>query len=129
MLSSSDSFNVHRGGKNMMEKITIIERLEFVAAHGETSTALRLWKSQMKKLENEGFLITVIQETERKGEYYCDISWKNPTTNKGDSQKLLQYTINCLNNNVSDEQRIDTPYDVDISVDSSVMPIPYGMDI
>lgn len=93
----------------MMEKPTILERLEYFAVEGETSAPLKLWKSQIQRLNKEGFIVYVLTETNRKGEYFCEISWKNPLLSGGDAEKLLMFTINTLNKNISDSKRAKLP--------------------
>ena len=63
----------------MQEKITIMDRLEIFAGAGLTEAKLKLWTNQQKRLERDGFDVTVIAPTARKGEHYCKIDWKQPT--------------------------------------------------
>ena len=62
----------------MLEKITILDRLEIFAESGLTEAMLKLWNNQIERLRRDGFEVTIIAPTERKGEYYCKIDWKNP---------------------------------------------------
>ena len=51
----------------MMERMTIIDRLEIVAERGDTNAALKLWGAQISKLERGGFTVTKIAPTAREG--------------------------------------------------------------
>ena len=71
----------------MMERMTIIDRLEIVAERGDTNAALKLWGAQISKLEKGGFTVTKIAPTAREGELYCEVYWKQPYV--PDAQRLL----------------------------------------
>ena len=78
----------------MMEKMSIMERIEVFADAGETSAPLKLWKNQIARLEKGGFTVEKIAPTEREGEFYCDVDWKNPSG--PEAQQMLRYTIRSL---------------------------------
>ena len=63
----------------MQEKLSIFDRLESFASQGVTSAKLRLWDKQRKQLEGDGFEVTILASTGRKGENFCLIDWKAPT--------------------------------------------------
>ena len=44
----------------MQEKLGLMGWIEIYAEHGETNALLRVWQSQMPKLEKEGFIVTTI---------------------------------------------------------------------
>ena len=98
----------------MQEKLSVLNRLEIFAEAGETSAPLKLWKSQIKKLQAEGFTVEIITKTQRFGEFYCNISWAKPTISDGSANELLKLSINSLNGNVSSEDRVAVPYSVRI---------------
>ena len=82
----------------MMRKLSITERLEIFAEHGETSAPLKLWIGQITNLGAGGYTVEKIAPTERKGEFFCDVDWKSP---KGeDAQQMLDYTIKALKANL-----------------------------
>lgn len=79
------------------EKLSITERLEIYAEAGETSAPLKLWTSEISKLEKGGFSVEKIAPVEGNMRFLCDIDWKYP---KGkDAQQMLDYTIKALQNN------------------------------
>ena len=63
----------------MLGRITIMDRLEIFAESGLTEAMLKLWNNQKERLERDGFDVTVLAPTDRKGEHYCKIDWKQPT--------------------------------------------------
>ena len=78
----------------MVDKTTILDRIEVYADDGETSAPLKLWKTQISKLRKQGFTVTTVSPTNRKREFYCNISWKTP---KGDEARyMLSATISGL---------------------------------
>ena len=81
----------------MMERMTIIDRLEIVAERGDTNAALKLWGAQISKLEKGGFTVAKIAPTAREGEFYCEVDWKQPYG--PDAQRLLEYTLEALQAN------------------------------
>lgn len=83
----------------MLEKLTIIERLEMFAEAGETSATLRLWKKRIKRLVDDGFTVEIICPTIREGEFYCKIDWKHPTGEV--ATEMLMLTIKSLEANAT----------------------------
>lgn len=83
-----------------MNGFNIYERLEFVASKGFVTTRLRLWKSQIKKLKQEGFTVVKIKKTNRLNEWYCNIKWKNPSTKNGMAAEMLAIAIDALADNL-----------------------------
>lgn len=98
----------------MQEKLSILNRLEIYAEAGETSAPLKLWKSQISKLEEKGFVVEKIAKTHRLGEFYCNISWAKPTISGGAANEMLKLSINSLNDNVASDERVAVPYSVRI---------------
>lgn len=82
----------------MVGKVTIMDRIEVYANSGEISAPLKLWKSQISSLKKDGFDVSVVSPTERKGEFYCNISWKNPKG--GEARYMLSATISGLTRNL-----------------------------
>ena len=81
----------------MIRKLTVDDRLEFFAGLGETSAFLKLWKPTISRLRKKGFNVIEIAPTDRQGEFYCEIDWKEP---QGiEAQQLLDYTIKTLQSN------------------------------
>ena len=66
----------------MIKTITIIERLEQISENGRTSASLWLWKKQIKKLQKDGFEVTLIKSSsENKGLFHCLICWDKAPIN------------------------------------------------
>lgn len=84
----------------MIEKSTIIDRIEVYANDGRTSIPLKIWKGQIKKLEKEGFNVLIKSPTKRCGEYSCIVSWKYPRGEQ--AAYMLSITIKALTNNLQD---------------------------
>lgn len=82
-----------RGG-NMLEKLTIYDRLEIYAEDGRTSAPLKLWGTQIKSLRKAGFTVDVLGRTDRYGEFNCDISWDEPAG--GQASYMLVITIKAI---------------------------------
>lgn len=81
----------------MPHQLSIMERLEIYAEAGETSAPLKLWSSQISKLEKGGFLVEKIAPIEGGKRFFCEINWKNP---KGtEAQQMLEYTVKALQAN------------------------------
>ena len=59
-----------------MQKITIDDRLENAASYGEMEMDLFLWKRSIKRLRKNGLVVTEKFPTQRKGEFFCNVSWK-----------------------------------------------------
>ncbi len=81
----------------MLERLTIQDRLEMFAEAGETSAPLKLWKPTISKLERGGFLVEIIAPSQREGEYYCNIDWKNPRGSA--ARDMLRLSIQALESN------------------------------
>ena len=81
----------------MLERLTVERRLEIYAEAGETSAPLKLWKNTISKLQKGGCLVEVISPTDRKGEYFCNVDWKNPHGQI--AYALLRITIASLEEN------------------------------
>lgn len=78
----------------MQGRLSILDRLEPHAMFGLTSTKLKLWNKQIERLEKDGFEVTVIAPTNRAGEYYCLIDWRNPTAQP--AYEMLAISINTM---------------------------------
>lgn len=61
-----------------MQKLSIDDRMESAAEHGLMEVDLFLWKHTIKRLKKNGLDVKELFESQRKGEFYCKISWKNP---------------------------------------------------
>ncbi len=59
----------------MMQRISIDDRLEYAASYGETEMSLFIWKTTIKRLKRDGLKVVEKYPTQRKGEFYCTISW------------------------------------------------------
>lgn len=59
-----------------MRKITIDDRLENAASFGEMEIDLFLWKKTIERLRRDGLKVTEKFPSQRKGEVFCNISWK-----------------------------------------------------
>ena len=59
-----------------MRKITIDDRLENAASFGEMEIDLFLWKKTIERLRRNGLIVTEKFPSKRKGEVFCNISWK-----------------------------------------------------
>ena len=75
----------------MQEKLSIFDRLESFASQGVTSAKLRLWDKQRKQLEGDGFEVTILASTGRKGENFCLIDWKAPTAQPAYEMLAISY--------------------------------------
>lgn len=60
-----------------MERITIDDRLENAASYGEMDMDLFIWKSSIGRLRKNGLIVTEKYPTQRRGEYYCNVSWSH----------------------------------------------------
>lgn len=78
----------------MLEKMSIIDRLEIYAAEGETSAPLKLWGAQIDDLRKAGFEVEVLKPTDRYGEHNCTISWVHPTGRE--ASYMLALSIDSL---------------------------------
>ena len=78
----------------MLEKTSIIDRLEIYANEGETSAPLKLWGAQITSLRKGGFQVEVLKPTDRYGEYNCTISWDFPTGHQ--ASYMLALSIDSL---------------------------------
>ena len=74
----------------MQEKLGLMGWIEIYAEHGETNALLRVWQSQMSKLEKEGFIVTTIARTSKEFKFYCKIDWSKPTVPKGEAARMLE---------------------------------------
>ena len=59
-----------------MRKITIDDRLGNAASFGEMEIDLFLWKKTIERLRRNGLIVTEKFPSKRKGEVFCNISWK-----------------------------------------------------
>lgn len=59
-----------------MRKITIDDRLENAASCGQMEIDLFLWKKTIERLRKNGLIVTEKFPSKRKGEVFCNISWK-----------------------------------------------------
>lgn len=98
----------------MLDKLTVLDRLEIFAGAGETSAPLKLWKGQIAQLEKQGFFVEQIADTDRFGEYYCNVQWSNPTFPKSEATEMLKLSINALNKHVNADDQVPPPYSVRI---------------
>ena len=89
----------------MLSQTTIMDRLTVFANAGETSAQLKLWKKRIRKLRKDGFEVRTISQTERTGEFLCEISWKQPKS--AETRYLLSATISCLNRNLTNSLKKD----------------------
>lgn len=78
----------------MLEKLTILDRLEIYADDGRTNAPLKLWGDQIKSLRKAGFTVDVLGRTDRYGEFNCDIFWLEPTGSQ--ASYMLVQTIKAL---------------------------------
>lgn len=75
----------------MQSKPSILERLEGFAEYGLTYAKLRLWNKQKEQLENDGFEVSVLAPTDRKGEYFCLVDWRYPTAQVAYEMLAISY--------------------------------------
>ena len=59
-----------------MQRITIDDRLENAASYGETEMDLFIWKKSIERLRKNGLVVTQKFPSNRKGEFFCNVSWK-----------------------------------------------------
>lgn len=88
----------------MLEKLTIIDRIEIYASAGMTSAPLKLWGKQIESLSTKGgFTIEVLKPTKRYGEFNCTIRWDNP---KGvQASYMLAQAIKALGKRIDSKIR------------------------
>lgn len=61
-----------------MKQLTISDRLDYAAQCGAYEIYLFVWKNTAKRLIKDGLVLTETNiRSERKGEHYYGISWKN----------------------------------------------------
>ena len=60
-------------------------------------SSFKLWKPTISKLERGGFLVEIIAPSQREGEYYCNIDWKNPRGSA--ARDMLRLSIQALESN------------------------------
>ncbi len=81
----------------MQERYSVVDRIEGVAYKGKFYIHLNLWKQQISKLEKEGFVVKILNPTNRPGEYSCIIYWNLPTK-AGIAMEMQQLSlINVVN--------------------------------
>lgn len=73
----------------MIKTFSIYDRLEQFSESGVTFASLWLWKKQIKKLQKDGFEITLIKSSsENEGNFFCLIRWDNAPSNSVASRLL-----------------------------------------
>lgn len=61
-----------------MKSLTVLDRIEYAAQGGAYEIHLFVWNNTAKKLRREGLVLTETNiHSERKGEKYLGISWKD----------------------------------------------------
>lgn len=77
-----------------MQRTSIDARLANAASYGEMEMNLFLWKKDIKRLRKAGLTVTQKHPSDRKGEFYCNISWKeDKVAGEGQDFTQLKYLI------------------------------------
>lgn len=77
-----------------MQRTSIDARLANAASYGEREMNLFLWKKDIKRLRKAGLTVTKKYPSERKGEFYCNINWKeDKVAGEGEDFTQLKYLI------------------------------------
>lgn len=77
-----------------MERTTIDNRLENAAGYGEMRIGLYIWRKSIKRLKEEGLVVTEKFPSKRKGEFYCYVDWSE--AGEGETKKILTRQIDSL---------------------------------
>lgn len=82
-----------------MQEQTIENRLESAASYGEMEINLFLWKKKISRLRKNGLTVTEKFESKRKGEFYCNVSWKDATDaqngKSNQANRLYEMAVNA----------------------------------
>lgn len=81
-------------------KPSIEDWIEVFAKYGETEAPLRLYITQIRRLEKKGLKVKVLAPTDRPYQYFCKADWKEPSVPNSFATRMLQLTIDALRNNL-----------------------------